>query len=231
MGEEPWRVVTSGAPGVDAVLSVRPLGRAELEKHLSLELHNDPLIVTFHPATLEATPASAQVNGLLQALCRFELPIIISNPNADSGSGELRIVLQKFASSRDNVRFVENLDTAAYVGLIKIAAAMVGNSSSGLIEAPSFGLPVVNIGERQAGRVRGENVIDVSHDASAIETAIRQAVEPNLRRRLASIANPYGNGHAAERIVGRLERCEPRDRLLHKRFKDIDPPNPLRLTA
>jgi UDP-hydrolysing UDP-N-acetyl-D-glucosamine 2-epimerase len=231
MGEEAWRVVTSGAPGVDAVLDVTPLKRGEIEARLGLDLSQDPFIVTFHPATLEPMPATAQVNGLLAALCKFDRPIVITGPNADAGSGALRTLLQKFTSSRENARFVENLDTPFYVGLMRIAAAMVGNSSSGLIEAPSFGLPVVNIGERQAGRVRGENVIDVSHESSAIEAAIRRALEPGLRRRLASAANPYGDGGAAERIVGALERSEPRDRLLRKQFQDLDIPSPLRLTA
>ena len=231
MGEEAWRVVATGAPGVDAVLGVTPLKRGEIEARLNMKLSQDPLLVTFHPATLEKISATDQVNGLLSALAIFDRPIIISGPNADTGSVEIRTVLQRFSSLRGHVRFVENLDTPAYVGLMRTAAAMVGNSSSGVIEAPSFGLPVVNIGGRQAGRVRGENVIDVSYDVGAIEAGIRRALDSGFRRRLASAANPYGDGHAAERIVAALEHCDPRERLLHKQFQDIKSSGPLRLTG
>lgn len=115
---------------------------------------------------------------------------------------------------------VESLGTEGYFGLMACAAAMVGNSSSGLIEAPSFGLPVVNIGTRQQGRLRAENVIDVGYRRDEIIQGITEAIAPAFRERLRGLANPYGNGHAAEVIVHRLKDIPLNDRLIQKRFVD-----------
>jgi len=113
---------------------------------------------------------------------------------------------------------VVNLGTPGYVSAMRLAAAMVGNSSSGIIEAASFRLPVVNIGTRQQGRTRGKNVIDVGYGRDEIIAGIRKATSPEFRAGLADLVNPYGDGHAAERIVQRLKEVELNDRLLRKRF-------------
>jgi UDP-N-acetylglucosamine 2-epimerase (non-hydrolysing)/GDP/UDP-N,N'-diacetylbacillosamine 2-epimerase (hydrolysing) len=231
MGEEPWRVQTTGAPGIDAVLGVRPLSPAALKSNLGLVVDPAPLLVTFHPVTLQSESTAAQIDELLAALSGFSQPVVFTAPNADTRNSVIRARISSFVAERSNARLVENLDTAAYTGLMWAAAAMVGNSSSGLIEAPSFGLPVVNVGDRQAGRLRAENVIDVPCERKAIEDAVRKAVEPEFRKRLTGCPNPYGDGRASERIVARLEQRESRERLISKQFYEFGGGAWIRATA
>jgi UDP-N-acetylglucosamine 2-epimerase len=126
--------------------------------------------------------------------------------------------LRDFVKERPAARLVDSLGTQVYFSLMACAAVMVGNSSSGLVEAPSFELPVVNIGTRQAGRVRGKNVIDVGYSRAAIAGAIAKAVSPAFRASLKGIPNPYGAGKAARIITARLKEIEPNNRLLFKKF-------------
>jgi UDP-hydrolysing UDP-N-acetyl-D-glucosamine 2-epimerase len=222
MGEEPWRVQTTGGPGIDAILNVPALDVAALQKLLGMTLDPAPVLITMHPTTLLPEATIKETEALLAALARIDRPIVFTAPNADPGNNDIRSRIERFVAAHANARLIENLDTPGYVGLMRIAAAMVGNSSSGLIEAPSFALPVVNIGERQAGRLRARNVIDVVGEQPQLEGALRQAIDPRFRVRLAGCVNPYGDGHAAERIVARLEQREPRERLVAKRFYDLD---------
>jgi len=200
MGEEAWRVTVSGAPALDR-LKGRPRGP-----------RGDFLLVTFHPVTREPGRESAQAGALVAALRRLGRPCLITAPNADPGHEAIRERLRRAPDSR----FVESAGGEGYFDLMSQAAAMVGNSSSGIIEAPSFRLPVVNIGTRQEGRLRARNVIDCGYDAPDIVRAVRKAVSPAFRRSLRSLKNPYGDGHAAERIVRRLESTVLDDRLLRK---------------
>lgn len=221
MGEEAWRVVVSGAPSLDNLRLVPVQDRAALASRLDLALDEDPLVVTFHPETLEAGQEDEQIQALLQALEGIARPLVFTMPNADVGGQHIAAQLQTFVSRTPSARLVANLGTAGYFGLMSIAAAMVGNSSSGLIEAPSFALPVVNIGGRQQGRVRAANVIDVEADAAAIRAGVAQALAPAFRASLRGLVNPYGDGTASARIVDRLV-SQPLDRrLIMKRFIDI----------
>ncbi len=150
MGEESWRVTVSGAPTLDNLGSINLMSRAQLSKQLGVDLNRDPLAVTYHPPTLE--PDARELDGVLEALDGWEGPIVVTAPNADPGNLKIRAQLKKFANERTGTVFVEDLGPNGYFSLLSIAAAMVGNSSSGIIEAPSFGLPVVNVGNRQGGR-------------------------------------------------------------------------------
>jgi UDP-N-acetylglucosamine 2-epimerase len=146
---------------------------------------------------------------------------VLTSPGLEVDS--LRIVerLNAFAERRARARFVSSLGDEVYASLLKEVDAMVGNSSSGLIEAPSFALPVVNVGDRQRGRVRAGNVIDVGHARDEIAAGLVQALDPAFRRGLAGLANPYGDGHAAPRIVRVLRELELGPRLIRKRFTDV----------
>lgn len=220
MGEEPWRVVVCGAPSLDNLHTVTLLGREELTARYGLALNAAPLLVTYHPVTLEYEETERQVRALLSALRASGLPVVFTAPNADTNGRIIIGLIQDFVGSSPSAWLVPNLGTQAYWSLMRHAAAMVGNSSSGIVEAPSFGLPVVNIGSRQEGRVRAENVIDVGNDADEILEAIRLAGSPEFRARLRGLTNPYGDGRAAEMIVNRL-RDIPLDRsLIVKRFMD-----------
>lgn len=220
LGEDPRRVLVTGGIGLDNVRSISRLDRDELEAILGLGLDEPTLLVTFHPVTLEFEDAGLQTGELLAALGTAGLPVVFTAPNADTGGRSVRSLIEGFVRSTERSVLVENLGTRAYFSLLSVAAAMVGNSSSGIIEAPSFELPVVNVGTRQEGRVRAGNVIDVGYGRDEILTGIRHAVDPTFRRSLKGLANPYDAGGAADLIVDRLASVDLGDALVTKRFHD-----------
>jgi UDP-hydrolysing UDP-N-acetyl-D-glucosamine 2-epimerase len=223
MGEEPWRVTVCGAPALDGLEDQPRLTPAEIERRFSIALTPTPLLVTFHPVTLEYEDTARQVAELLGALEDSKLPVVFTAPNADTAGRVVRAEVEKFVASRQNAWLVENFGQQAYFSMFRHAAAMVGNSSSGIIEAGSFGLPVVNIGNRQSGRVRGANVIDVDGKRAAILAAIQRAVSPEFREKLRDAKNPYriAGTNAADLILNRLKTVSVDDRLLCKRFHDL----------
>lgn len=220
LGEEAWRVIVSGAPSLDNLRTLRLLSRQELEQRFGLRLETAPLLVTYHPVTLEHEQTAWQVGQLLEALQAFDRPLVFTQPNPDTQGRLITRRLREFVKNHPMARLVQNLGTEGYCSMMAQAAAMVGNSSSGIIEAPSFGLPVVNLGTRQQGRLRAAHVIDVGSRCEEIVRGIRQAIEPSFRERLRNLANPYGDGHASETIVGRLKEVPLDDRLIHKCFVD-----------
>lgn len=220
LGEEPWRVVVSGAPGLDNLGQVPLLGPEELEQRFGVRMQPAPLLVTFHPVTLEPDQVVAQTEELLAALDECGEPVVFTQPNPDAGGRGIARRIDAFVASRPRSWRLDSLGTQGYFSLMKAAAAMVGNSSSGIIEAPSFGLPVVNVGSRQAGRVRAANVIDVPPEREAVQAAIRRALSPAFAAEARAVRNPYGDGHAAERIVARLREVPLDGRLRRKTFHD-----------
>ncbi|MBP2316261.1 UDP-N-acetylglucosamine 2-epimerase [Azospirillum soli] len=222
LGEAPDRVFTVGAPAIDLMSQLERLDRAALSARLGISLDTPPLLVTHHPLTLAAEQADAEVGVLLDALETFDQPIIITYPNADTRASRIIERIGRFAAGRANVVFTESLGSQAYFSVMAIAGAMVGNSSSGIIEAASFRLPVVNIGDRQRGRVAGGNVIHVPADAETIREAIRKALSPEFRESLADQVNPYGRGTAAPRIVEVLRSVSLGQELVMKRFHDLE---------
>lgn len=221
MGEQPERVIVTGAPGLDAIRTTAPTSRAELERRLGLPFEPAPLLVTYHPATLEYEEAGAQAAALMDALDRSQHPILFTYPNADTSSGAIIGRIRIFVATHARAVAATDLGAADYYGAMTYAAAMVGNSSSGLIEAPSFGLPVVNIGSRQAGRIRAANVIDCAPEAGAIAAAIARATGSGFRAGLKGLVNPFGDGHAAERIVAALSAAKLDPSFVRKRFYDL----------
>jgi len=221
MGEEPWRVIVSGAPGLDNLKTMRLLERPELAARIGLSWDPPPLVVTSHPVTLEYERTEWQIGELLAALDTVGHPVVFTAPNADTNGRVIRRAIEAFVARHATTRLVEHLGTQVYFSLMAHAGAMAGNSSSGLIEAPSFELPTVNIGTRQEGRLRAANVIDVGYRREEIRAAIRQALDPSFRRRLRGMVNPYGDGRATERIVRRLKEVPLDQRLISKRFVDL----------
>jgi UDP-hydrolysing UDP-N-acetyl-D-glucosamine 2-epimerase len=218
MGEEAWRVTVSGAPGLDEIRAFRPTPARELADELGVRVDRQTLLVTYHPETLQADGGRANLNALLRALDRIGAPVVFTAPNADIGHDAFRAAIESASKRQDRV-MVENLGHQKYFSLMSYVGAMVGNSSSGIIEAPSFHLPVVNIGLRQQGREHARNVITVRH-ADRIESAIRRAIRPAFRRTLAGLRNPYGHGNASGRIARRLATVPLDGRLLVKQFVD-----------
>jgi len=214
LGEEPWRVHVSGAPGLDGLLAAPLLALDEFESRFGANLHEPTLLATYHPATL----GEDDLDALLVALEERPEQILWTAPNADAGGQGVRRRLEEHVQRRPRTQLVASLGLRAYATALRHCRAMVGNSSSGLIEAPSFELPVVNLGRRQEGRIRAENVIDCSSEQ--IREALQRALSPAFREGLRGLVNPYGDGRAAERIRAVLLDVEP-STLLRKRFTDL----------
>jgi UDP-hydrolysing UDP-N-acetyl-D-glucosamine 2-epimerase len=221
MGEEPWRVTVSGAPGLDNLQNATFLDANTLEQQHGFDLSHQPLLVTYHPVTLDYANTEYQMTEFLAALKASGLPVIFTFPNADTSGRKIIEMIKLFVKETPSARVSANLGTDVYFSLMAHAAAMVGNSSSGIVEAASFKLPVVNIGERQRGRFYAGNVIDSGYPRAEILAAIRRATSQDFRRTLLDLVNPYGDGHAAERIVSRLKSAPLNSSLLLKRFHQI----------
>lgn len=208
LGVDPAQITVSGAPALDAMATYSPCSQAEIEQRVQMKLDQPPLLVTFHPATREpgCSPVQ-QTEILLEVLAAWldRYPLIITHPNADAGGRGMASALRAFCSAHPGrAAFVTTLGPQMYYSVMSRSAAMIGNSSSGIIEAAHFKLPVVDIGMRQNGRLCGSNVIHVPCDADDLNEAIIRALSPAFRQSLAQLVNPYGDGHAAERIVERL---------------------------
>lgn len=222
MGEEPWRVLESGAPGIDALLASKPLSLRALSRALDFSMEPRPLLVTFHPVTLEYGNTECHIRTLLSVLEQIRRPILFTYPNADTQGRVILRHIEAFVKTNPRAVLRANVGSRVYHSLLRHCAAMVGNSSSGLIEAPSFSLPVVNIGNRQKGRLRAHNVIDVNVDRSSILRGIRTALSPGFREGLKGLRNPYGDGRAAVRIVDALSRVVINSKLMEKTFYDLN---------
>ena len=207
MGEDPATVFVVGAPGLDALVRPDLPDRAHLAGDLGIALDAPVVIVTVHPATLEADPSSA-VRAVVAAMDRVPATYVITLPNADPGAGDVRALLEE-AARRPARLAVEALGSARYWGLLRIADAMVGNSSSAIVEAPAVDLPAVNVGERQAGRRREANVIDSAATPDAVVAALRQALDPAFRERVAAVSPPHADGRAGVRIADIIAGWHP----------------------
>jgi UDP-hydrolysing UDP-N-acetyl-D-glucosamine 2-epimerase len=225
MGEEGWRVFVTGDPALDLVHQVRLLSRRELSQTLGRELTSPVVIVTFHPTTLGSISVHDELDSLLAALTRLSGTLILTSPNADAGNRTILNRLQEFTGTRPHTALFFNLGQLTYYSLMAQADLMLGNSSSGIWEAPTFRLPVVNVGDRQRGRIRAGNVIDAPPDADAIEQAIHRGLQPAFRASLRDLQNPYGDGRTSPRIVSTLKRVALDTRLLQKRFVDRPVPH------
>jgi UDP-N-acetylglucosamine 2-epimerase (non-hydrolysing)/GDP/UDP-N,N'-diacetylbacillosamine 2-epimerase (hydrolysing) len=200
MGEEPWRVHHAGAPSLDHLRRSKLHSREELQQRLNLDLNQPTLLVAFHPVTIHRNTTD-EAEALFDAFAHLRDRILFVYPNSDAGSRALIERTQAFADDRILTRIFVNLDAITYWSLLGHVDALLGNSSSGIMEAASFALPVVNIGMRQQGRERAINIIDTQASTPAILAAIQQARSPEFRNSLTGMTNPYGDGHAAERIV------------------------------
>ena len=220
MGEEPWRISVTGAPGLDGLRDAVRLDRDAIAARFGLRLPETFLLATFHPVTLELDRTGWQIEQFLRALEQVAIPVVFTLPNADSNGRLIRERIERFVQAHAWASRVESFGTEGYASAMRLAAAMVGNSSSGIIEAATLELPVVNIGTRQAGRERASNVVDAGDSTEEIVAGIRRAASPAFRAGLRGLRNPYGDGCAGERIAEVLRTVELGDRLLRKRFID-----------
>ena len=219
IGEEPWRVHQVGSPGIDALLEADLLSREELEERLSWKFHSCNLLVTFHPVTLQPETGVEQAQALVAALESLpsDVGVVVTGTNSDSEGVEINAVLTEYCNrNATHTLHVASLGNLGYLSMLAQVDAVVGNSSSGLYEAPSLGTPTVDIGLRQMGRSRATSVIHCDADTESIIQGIHEA----LRRDHADVITPYGDGHAVEKIVSVLRDLPDRDTLLLKAFVD-----------
>ncbi len=223
MGEAPERVFTVGSTGIDNLMAFGRSTPAEASTVTGLDLPPGFLLVTFHPETLSALSPEDQIGAFLTGLASVEdRVVLITLPNADAGAWAIREAISAFAAARaDRVRVAESLGARGYVAALTACAAVVGNSSSGMMEAPAAGIPVVNVGDRQAGRLRTPGVIDCPLEAGAVAAAIARAVSPEFQALARSQPAVFGDGQAGERIVSILEATDLKG-LARKPFIDLD---------
>ena len=225
MGEQPRRVFNFGAPGLDQIRTSRLLTKAELENDLGIDLSKPVALVTYHPATRDLAGTEAQLSSLLNALNASLLTAVFTMANADAQGALINSRLQATcAEHTERFKWFPNMGHQRYLSCLKHFSLMVGNSSSGLTEAPSFRLPVVNIGDRQRGRVRAANIIDVPGDEYAIQKAINRALSTRFRASLRGMRNPYDrfhDGKASVRIKNVLRDVVISSDLLRKQFYDL----------
>jgi GDP/UDP-N,N'-diacetylbacillosamine 2-epimerase (hydrolysing) len=220
MGESPARVFCFGAPGLDSIKNLQLLNKRELSNALHLPLDKEWGIVTYHPVTLEKESSELHIKEILHALRGFHtIHWIFTLPNADT---ESRIIIKNLKYyvqiNPQSASLFSSLGQLKYLSLLKHSSVMVGNSSSGIIEAPSFKLPVVNIGARQKGRIRSKNIIDVPVcKKNPISTAIEKAVSGKFKDSIQRAKNPYGNGNASQKII-RVLKTIPLSNILQKYF-------------
>jgi GDP/UDP-N,N'-diacetylbacillosamine 2-epimerase (hydrolysing) len=220
LGEEPDRVFRVGGLGVDNILRLKLLTRRELEDALDFKLMPRNLLITFHPVTLEHNTSAAQMDELLAALLELQdTGLIFTMPNADTEGRVLFRKIEEFCENHPWARAYTSLGQLRYLSCIQSVDGVVGNSSSGLAEVPSFKKGTINIGDRQRGRLRALSVIDCEPNHSSIRTALNSLFSTEFQEQLPAVQNPYGNGGASEAVVKVLEH-RPFDDLLKKRFYD-----------
>lgn len=223
MGEAPGRVFTVGALGIENVIQTKLLSLTELEKKIGVNLERNYAVGTFHPVTLENATAEEQVEELLAALEKNQnIFYLFTKANADSGGYIINKRFKEYSSKHENFILIDSLGMKGYLSALKYASFVIGNSSSGLIEAPSFGIPTINIGDRQKGRIVGNSVIQCHAKVDAIDKAIKKAGSEEWRTRAKKARNPYGDGNTSDQIVAVVEDFLIHDKIdLKKKFYDL----------
>lgn len=226
LGEDPQRVFAVGAIGIENAIKMPLLSKEELEAELNFKLSRPYAVITFHPVTLEKNSAENQCKELMKALERHpEMNYIITKANADADGRIINKLLDDFALTHDNVAVFESLGAVKYLSALKYADMVIGNSSSGLVEVPSFKLPTINIGDRQKGRLKAESVIDCVPSEISISQAIDRASSEAFKEKCRTVKNPYGDGNTSKRVVTEITKMMEQTIDLKKKFYNIEIPN------
>lgn len=216
LGEERWRVNWSGSLSLDDLRRSRLLSSAQLKRTLGVAISKETILAVYHPVTLMKDTA-AEAGEMFSALEESGRQVVIVYPNADAGSRKLISMAERFTATHSSSRLFVNLDHVTYLSLLKHAGALIGNSSSGMIESTSLKIPAINIGLRQEGREYAANVLNVAANKRHINQALQKAFSPEFRKSIANLENPYGDGRASQRIVKILLKAPLAEKLLFKR--------------
>jgi len=221
LGENPKNIFLVGGLGIDNIKKLNLLNRSELENVLNFKLGSKNLLITFHPPTLEKEVSAKQMRELLNALSTLsDTQLIFTMPNADTDSRVIFYLIKQFVADHSNARAYTSLGQLRYLSCIKYVDGVVGNSSSGLIEVPSFAKGTINIGDRQRGRLKAESVLDCEPEQRAIVEALRKLYSKEFQGVLKQVKNPYGDGGASERVVDTLEKVTL-ESIVKKKFFDL----------
>lgn len=223
LGENPERVFNVGSPAIDNIRNLKLLGKSEFEQVIGRKLITKNLLITFHPVTLEQDTQVQQFSELLAALEQLEETLLIfTSPNADNQSRNLIVMLNRFVDEHPgNSLFFKSMGRLNYLSGLQFMDAVVGNSSSGIVEAPSFRIGTINIGNRQKGRIRAESVIDCPAEYSAIMSAFARLYSPEFQNTLEQVQSPFGEGNSSPHMLSILKSIQL-EQLLRKPFHDLD---------
>ena len=218
MGEEAWRIFAVGDPGIENIKNIKIVPKEELEEDLKITINKKTLLVTYHPVTLELAELEYQINNLFQALSNYSGAIIVTYPNSDDGSELIIRKWQELSKLKNTVCLVHNLGNHRYLNVMRYCGAVVGNSSSAIVEAPFLKVPAVNIGNRQKGRLMADSIICCGYSQNGIKNAIDRALSDEFAEIVRSSESLYGEGDTSRRIVDVLEKIELDDKLLKKKL-------------
>ena len=224
LGESPERVYCVGATGIENIMNETLLAKIELEKSLNFSLEKPYAVITFHPTTLENSTAKHQIKELLAAIESYQyMKFIFTKANADAEGRLINEVIDNYVDTHENAISVTSLGMRRYLSALKYSTMVIGNSSSGLVEAPTFGIPTVNIGARQKGRLQASSVINCEPNAISIKQAIDKALTAEFRRVAKEAINPYGDGNTSEKIVEVIKEYVLGEKInLKKKFYDCE---------
>ncbi|WP_227887218.1 UDP-N-acetylglucosamine 2-epimerase [Cytobacillus oceanisediminis] len=218
LGEEEWRINRVGALRLDTIFNTHLPSLQEVGQKHNIEFLKDKnyFLLVFHPVTTEKNSLKQQIKNVLQVLLKQKKPIICILPNSDAGTEEIMSIYSSYKSM--NIKYIINFNHLDYLTVLKHSIALIGNSSSGIIEAASFFIPVLNIGSRQNGREKGLNVVDSEPNIHSIERGLIKINDPNFQNQINKMKNLYGDGNASKRIIEVLEKMEFTKKLLDKRM-------------
>lgn len=224
MGENPANVFAFGAPGLDNFVRLQLPSHSSLEESLGVKLKEPVFLVTYHPETLADETPEGAVKPLLDSLASFgDAMCVVTKANADAGGKTINAELDAFAEKfSDRVVLVSSLGQARYLGMLKVADVVIGNSSSGIIEAPAVGTPTVNIGSRQKGRLRASSVVDCANSSQAISAAIVKCLSNSFRKEAFAQKSPYGQPGLVSKEIKDILKTIELEGMLVKRFFDMD---------
>ena len=219
MGEESWRIFNVGDPGIENIKTTPLYTQEQLYEDLGIKVDEETLLVTYHPVTLERECLEEQIDNLLNALTEVNKKMIITYPNSDEGSAYIIDRLEEYVKDKVQIKLVKNLGIQRYLSVMKLCGAVIGNSSSALVEAPYLKVPVVNIGNRQKGRLMADNIINCDNKSESIVSAINKALSPEFREYVKyETKSLYGEGETSKEIIKVLKQLEVNERLMKKKL-------------
>jgi GDP/UDP-N,N'-diacetylbacillosamine 2-epimerase (hydrolysing) len=224
LGEQPDRVFSVGAVGIENILNQKLMVKSKLESSIQFLLDKPYAMVTFHPVTLEDEHSEEQFQALLDVCKRYQnMKFIFTKANADANGRIINKMIDSYIKENDHAIAFTSLGMTRYLSALKYCTFVIGNSSSGLLEAPSFGIPTINIGDRQRGRLQANSVIDCKPNVDDIEKAIKIALTGEFQRKAKNTINPYGNGNTSEKVVSVVKDFLSNGRIeLKKKFYDCE---------